>query len=155
MQASTVDHALVEAFIRSSRALVAVAARSLSDLDEEITLPQYRALVVLAGRGSQRASDLSAALGVTPGTGSRMIERLVRRGLVSRERSHGDRRALEVHLTDQGRDVVARVTRARAAEIARILEAMPREGRAALIAALGAFADAAGEAGEQDWGLGW
>lgn len=154
-QSPAVDRALVEAFVRASRVLVAVAARSLAGLDDDITLAQYRALVVLASRGPQRALDLSLALNVTPGTGSRMIERLVRRDLVRRDRSRDDRRAVSVHLTEQGRQVVARVTEARSAEIARLLEAMPGEDRVRLIAALSAFADAAGEVSEQDWALGW
>lgn len=150
----TEDRDLVDAFVAASRALVAVAARSLADLSD-ITLPQYRVLVVLASRGPQRAVDLSAAIGVTAGTGSRMIERLVRKQLVRRSRSREDRRAVKIHLTELGREIVISVTRARRAEIARILEAMPHDGRRAVTEALHAFADAAGEAPEQDWALGW
>jgi len=141
--------------VAASRALVAVAARSLADLGEDITLAQYRALVVLAGRGPQRAVDLSEALGVTPGTGSRMIERLVRKQLVRRSRSREDRRTVRVHLTGPGREVVAQVTARRREEIARILQAMPTAGRQRLTEALFAFADAAGEAPLPDWALGW
>jgi len=151
----TDDRDLVDGFVAASRALVAVAARSLADLGEDITLPQYRALVVLASRGPQRAADLSAALGVTAGTGSRMIERLARKQLVRRARSREDRREVKVHLTEEGREVIERVTGRRRAEIARILQAMPRNGRRTLTDALHAFADAAGEAPEQDWALGW
>ena len=44
------DKDLIEAFLAASRALVAVAARSLAELDEDITLTQYRTLVVLNSR---------------------------------------------------------------------------------------------------------
>ncbi len=149
------DKELVDAFIAASRALVAVAARSLADLGEDVTLPQYRALVVLRTRGPQRALDLAAGLGVTPSTASRMIERLVRKGLVRRARSREDRRTLRVYLTDSGKEVVAQVTEQRRAEIERILAQMPTRGRKALTAALRAFAETAGEVPEQDWALGW
>jgi DNA-binding MarR family transcriptional regulator len=149
------DRELVDAFVSASRALVAVAARSLADLGEEVTLPQYRALVVLRTQGPQRAADLAAGLGVTPSTGSRMIERLVRKALVRRVRSEEDRRAVEVQLTAAGVDLVAEVTDRRRAEIERILGQMPTRGRTALTAALRTFAEAAGEAPEQDWALGW
>jgi len=43
---------------------VAVAARSLSVGDAEITLQQHRALVVLASRGPQRITDLADLLAV-------------------------------------------------------------------------------------------
>lgn len=149
------DRALVDAFIGASRALVAVAARSLSDLGDDITLPQYRVLVVLATRGPQRAADLAASLDVTPSTASRMIERLVRKHLVRRARLQDDRRAIRLHLTDEGRKVVAQVTQRRRAAIEAILEQLPARGRKALTVALRSFAEAAGEAPEQDWALGW
>ena len=45
---------LVDALLSASRVMVGLAARSVADLDSEVTLPQYRALVVLASRGPQR-----------------------------------------------------------------------------------------------------
>ncbi|MFC7655431.1 hypothetical protein ACFQV8_01700 [Pseudonocardia benzenivorans] len=39
---------LVDAVMTASRVLVAVAARSLAAVDEDVTIAQYRALVVLA-----------------------------------------------------------------------------------------------------------
>ena len=153
--ATDVDRALVDAFIAASRALVAVAARSLVDLGDDITLPQYRALVVLATRGPQRAADLADSLGVTPSTASRMIERLVRKHLIRRARLQDDRRAIRLYLTVAGRGVVAQVTARRRAEIEMILEQLPARGRKALTSALRSFADAAGEAPEPDWALGW
>ena len=44
---------LVDTVLAASRALVAVAARSLAAAGDDVTLPQYRALVVLAARGPQ------------------------------------------------------------------------------------------------------
>ena len=152
-----VDHELIDEFLTASRVLVAVAARSLADLGEEITLPQYRALVVLSARGSHRVVDLAEALGVTPGTASRMIERLTRKGLVRRARARDDRRTIRVDLTDAGREIVSSVTARRREEIARILAAVTPEERAALTASLTAFASAAGEAPAPgpDFPLGW
>ena len=154
-QTDQVGRDLVDAFVSASRALVAVAARSLSDLGEDVTLPQYRALVVLRSRGPQRAADLAAALAVTPSTASRMVERLVRKRLVRRVRSREDRRIVKVSLTEAGDVIVGQVTLRRRAEIERILDAMPARGRKALTAALRSFAEAAGEVPEQDWALGW
>lgn len=135
--------------------MVAVAIRSLADLDEDVTLPQYRALVTLSTRGPQRAADLATSLDVTPSTASRMVERLVRKHLVRRTRTRDDRRTLRIHLTDTGRDVIAQVTDLRRAEIEHILQQMPSRGRQALAVALRTFATAAGEAPQQDWALGW
>jgi DNA-binding MarR family transcriptional regulator len=150
-----IDADLVEAFLTASRVLVAVAVRSLAVAAAEITLPQHRALVLLAARGPQRIADLAERLGVNSSSATRHCDRLERRGLVRRERATDDRRAVRVSLTDTGRGLVDQVTRARRAEIGRILAAMPPEGRGPLLTALRAFADAAGEAPEQSWSLGW
>src|SRR3954452_10273924 len=89
---------LVDALLSASRAMVALAARSLAGLDADVTLPQFRALVVLAARGPQRAVDIATELGVNPSTGTRMCDRLVRKGLVRRTRTAGDRRVVRLGL---------------------------------------------------------
>jgi DNA-binding MarR family transcriptional regulator len=149
------DRDLVAAFIGASRALVAVAAHSLAEVGEEVTLPQFRTLVVLATQGPQRAADLAELLEVTPSTASRMVERLVRKQLVHRIRSEGDRRAVSIELSEDGRQLVNQVTVRRRKEIERILDHLPQRGRQSVMAALQAFADAAGESPERDWALGW
>src|SRR6266511_1205754 len=146
---------LVDALLSASRAMVGLAARSRADRDAEVTLPQYRALVVLASRGPQRMVDISAELGVNPSTGTRMCDRLVRKGLARRYRTAGDRRAVRLTLTPAGRRLVEEVTTRRRTELARIVADMPDHQRAPVIAALRAFATAAGEVPEQEWWLGW
>jgi DNA-binding MarR family transcriptional regulator len=146
---------VVEAVLRSSRALVAVAARSLAASEGEVTLAQYRALVVLASRGSQRVVDLAETLDVERSTATRMSDRLEGKGLITRERSAEDRRTVTLALTREGSDLVRAVTRRRVRDIRRILSRMPEQPRVALVGALTSFAEAAGEAPEQAWSLGW
>lgn len=146
---------VVDAVLAASRALVGVAARSLAAAPEEISLPQYRALVMLASHGRSRAQDLAALLEVTPSTGSRMVDRLVRKGLVRRRPVEGDRRAVDLEPTATGRALVDAVTQARRQEIARIVRRVPVSVRPELVAALHAFAEAAGEVPEQSWSQGW
>jgi DNA-binding MarR family transcriptional regulator len=146
---------LIDAVLGASRALVAVAARSLVHVAEDVTLAQYRVLVELAARGPQRLVDLAAVLRVDPSTTTRMCDRLVRKGLVSRRRASGDRRTVRVTLASSGREVVAAVTRSRRAELATVLARLPEDDRRPVLAALRAFASAAGELPEQEWSLGW
>jgi len=141
--------------LAASRALVAVAARSLAAAGEEVTLPQYRALVVLAARGPQGTADLAAALAVNPSTATRMCDRLIRKGLVRRHRQAGDRRTVRITLTAEGRDLVTEVTRLRRAELARLLGALPSDQHQQVIAAFEAFAAAAGELPQPGAALGW
>jgi DNA-binding MarR family transcriptional regulator len=146
---------LVDAVLGASRALVAVAARSVANVAEDVTLAQYRFLVELASRGPQRLADLATALGVDRSTATRMCDRLVRKRLVTRRRAQGDRRAVRVSLTAAGGELVAEVSRRRREEIATIVQRMPAAHRDRVVRALRAFADAAGEVPEQDWSRGW
>jgi DNA-binding MarR family transcriptional regulator len=149
------DEQLVDAVLGASRALVAVAARSLDDLAEDVTLAQYRVLVELAARGPQRVAELAGVLAVERSTATRMCDRLVRKRLIHRRRESRDRRAVQVALTPGGRTLVDRVTHRRREEIGRILGRLAPRDRAAVLRALRAFADAAGTVPEQDWSLGW
>jgi DNA-binding MarR family transcriptional regulator len=145
----------VEALMTASRALVGITARSLAALSAEVTLPQFRALVVLASRGPQRPADISAELAVAPSTGTRMCERLVRKGLARRTRSESDRREVRVRLTPEGRELVELALRKRHDELAAIVAATSGHWSPAVVEALQAFASAAGELPEQEWWLGW
>jgi DNA-binding MarR family transcriptional regulator len=155
LEEAETDEELIDAVLGASRALVAVAARSLVHVAEDVSLAQYRVLVELAARGPQRLVDLAAVLGVDPSTATRMCDRLVRKGLVSRRRASADRRTVRVSLAASGRDVVAAVTRGRRAELATVLARLPQGDRRPVLAALRAFASAAGELPEKEWSLGW
>ncbi|HTX46654.1 MAG TPA: MarR family transcriptional regulator [Solirubrobacteraceae bacterium] len=146
---------LVEAVLGASRALVAVAARSLATVAEDVTLAQYRALIELASRGPLRVADLADALAVDRSTATRMCDRLVRKRLVARRRMSDDRRVVRISLTAAGAELVAEVSRRRREEIGRIVKRMPAPHRALVVEALQAFSRAAGEVPEQDWSLGW
>ncbi len=146
---------LMDALLAASRAMVALAARSLAGLDADVTLPQYRALVVLASRGPQRVVDISNELGVNPSTGTRMVERLVRKGLLRRYRTASDRREVRLTLTTAGRELVKQVTMRRRDELAGIVEAMPPEWHHPVSQALRSVARSIGEVPEREWWLGW
>jgi len=153
--ASEPPESVVDAVLSASRVLVAVAARSLADVAEEVTLTQYRTLVVLASRGPQNLAGLAEAVGVTPATATRMCDRLVRKGLIRRREERGDRRHLRVVLTEKGRSLVDAVTERRRREIERIMNEIPPDEQAVLVQALGRLAEAAGEVPELDWTTGW
>lgn len=155
MAAGAEQDELVDSVLRASRALVAVAARSLAAAEDEITLPQYRVLVLLASRGPHRALDLSDQLAVSQSTVTRMCDRLERKELITRDRPRDNRRVVITTISPRGRHLVDAVTRRRRAEIRTIVRRMVAEDRAALVPALRAFADVAGEAPEQSWSLGW
>ena len=146
---------MLDAVLTASRALVAMAARSLADVGEEVTLTQYRSLVVIASRGPQGVASLAEAVAVTPPTASRLVDRLVRKGLVRRRSDRNDRRQVRIALTASGRDLVDLVTERRRQEIAALLTSISPELQQPMAAGLQQLAEAAGEVPEQDWSTGW
>lgn len=149
--------AVVEAVLTASRVLVAVAARSIADAGHDITIPQYRVLIVLASKGPARPGDLAEALAISSSTTTRLCDRLARKGLISREREAeaADRRAVSLGLTARGRALVDEVTARRRTEIARIVDMVPQHDRSRLVKAFAAFASAAGEVPDAEWPERW
>jgi DNA-binding MarR family transcriptional regulator len=146
---------LTDAVLSASRVLVAVAARSLAEHEDEVSIPQYRALVLLASRGPQRPADLAVALGIDPSTATRLCDRLVRKRLISRRRQGADRREVRLDLTANGRQLIESVTTRRRREIGQVLDQIPPGERDGLVRAFTAFAAQAGEIPEAQWPRSW
>lgn len=146
-----VDDAAVAAVLTASRTLISVATQSMGAAAEEITIAQYRTLVMLTSRGPQRLVDLAAGLNVAPSTAGRMCDRLVRKGLIRKHRARADRRAVLVSITQAGRAVVDQATARRREVISAILAQLPPERQHAVTQALRAFAEAGGEVPDSLW----
>ena len=76
-----------------------------------ISLPQYR-LLVSASEGSQRASELAAAVGVSRPTLTSLVDGLEQAGLVKRVPVATDRRGIQLELTQAGREATHRAENA-------------------------------------------
>lgn len=137
--------AITDALLTASRLLVAISAQSIANVDETLTIPQFRTMVILSARGPINLATLAGLLDVAPSTIGRMADRLVAAGLIDRQPHPASRRELVVELTARGLDVVAAVTghrRRRIAEVVRTMEPRERQG---LVRALTAFTTAGGE----------
>jgi DNA-binding MarR family transcriptional regulator len=153
---STAEKAdLVEALLATGRVMVGLTARSLAQLDADLTLSQYRLLVMLAARGPQRTTDLAAELGVSPSTVTRACDRLVRRELAQRFQRRDDRRVSWIALTEAGKTLIGSVMRLRRTDVTRLALAANLSTAGAVVAALGAFVTAAGELPEPEWWRRW
>ncbi|MCW8097786.1 MarR family winged helix-turn-helix transcriptional regulator [Streptomyces tauricus] len=137
--------AVTRAVLTASRVLVAVSARSLAEVEERVTLPQVRMLVVLSTRGATKLVTLAELLQVAPSTAMRMVDRLISAGLADRQTNPGNRRETLLQLTEEGRRTVEDVTARRRAEIATIVERLTPGQRTAIVEALTAFNEAGGE----------
>lgn len=150
--------AVTRAVLTASRLLVAVSAQSLAAVEERVTLPQFRMLMVLSTRGATKLVALADLLHVAPSTAMRMVDRLIAAGLADRQTNPANRRETLLRLTDEGRRTVEEVTARRRTDIAAIVERLAPRQRAALVNALTAFNEAGGEppAGEPEpYPLGW
>src|SRR4029079_17944682 len=138
--------AITDALLTASRLLVAISARSIALVDDTITIPQFRTLVILSNEGPVNLATLAGLLDVQPSTIGRMVDRLGIAGLIDRRAHPTSRRELVAELTARGRRVVQKVTANRRNELARVVEKMPARERRGLVRALAAFNAAGGEA---------
>lgn len=136
---------IADAFIAASRALVAMAIRSIDTVTEKVTVAQHRVLVILAARGPQTVSDIAADLAVNPSNATRHCERLHQLGLVAKQRSRADGRVVEVTLTRAGKRLLDAVNEARRHEVMTVLHRMDPDQRDGVVSALAAFNAAARE----------
>jgi DNA-binding MarR family transcriptional regulator len=146
----------VEAVQAACRILVAISAQSIAAIDDVVDIAQYRALVVIASRGSVSLGELAGATSLHLSTTSRMCDRLVGMGLLDRADDPADRRQLTLTLTGEGRRLVREVIRRRRLRLTPLLARLPSSSRAQLVTSLRHLAEAAGEPADSDlWFMGW
>jgi DNA-binding MarR family transcriptional regulator len=133
----------VDDLVELSRVLVSVAYRSLAAAPESVSLPHFRALAVLARHGPCTAGGLAQALGQHPSTVTRIGDKLVAAGWVTRGPRSENRREVELCLTTAGRRLTRTVLRARARELDQILARLSPARRRALALLLPELLDAA------------
>lgn len=135
---------VVDAVFVASRELVAVAARSIATVADDVTLPQYRALVVLASGEIGNVSTLADALGVHRSSATRMCDRLVRRRFVRRSVPDDNRRDVLLALSPAGRRLVDDVATRRRKEIRDIVVKLTAADRLRLLRGLSVLSSATG-----------
>ncbi len=107
------DNPAVEAVLNIARTSAVLTGEAEHLLKEHgITGPQYNALRILRGEGQPLQVYQIAERMVTPQTDiTRLIDRLEKSGLVTRERCGEDRRVVWVTLTAAGKTIVKKLDR--------------------------------------------
>lgn len=108
---------------RATHATLQVLAAELIDLD--LAPSEINALANLADGRGRTVSELGRAAGVRPTTLTSLLDRLERRGLVTRGSLTGDRRAVLVALTPQGRRFARQIQQAVSSLERRALDRVP------------------------------
>jgi DNA-binding MarR family transcriptional regulator len=135
----------LETLQAATRVLAGVALRSVDVLDGAVTLPQFRMLAVLADLGRARSVQVAGALGLEASTVTRLADRMVAAGYVSRGGEPRHRGVVTLELTESGADLVRRVATWREQELARIFRQLPPTWQAQVTRALRQLVTAAGE----------
>jgi len=96
----------VEAALTAFWALLRVAARSISGVLHDVSLPQFLILVNLTSAGSHRTGTLAARRGALPSPLTRALDRMVQGGWVERVASPDSRREVLIRTPSNGRAIL-------------------------------------------------
>ncbi|SAL48571.1 MarR family transcriptional regulator [Caballeronia peredens] len=92
---------------RARNVLIARTDQALRPLD--LTSQQIGVMLMLASGRARTPLELSREMSYDSGSMTRMLDRLEKKGFVSRTRSAADRRIVELSLTERGRDAAGRL----------------------------------------------
>lgn len=124
---------------RATHATLQVLAAELVDLD--LTASEINALANLADGRARTVSQLGADVGSRPTTLTSVLDRLERRGLITRGARPGDRRAVLIELTASGHATAAVIQDAVRALEQRALGALTPDALTGLRAGLSALTE--------------
>ena len=96
-------------------------------LDVDLTMVQFKSLLLILNQENMTPSRLARILGVTPANVTGVVERLVKLGLVRRGESPDDRRLLLLEATENGSLLFTHIMERSADDMSQILELMTTE----------------------------
>jgi DNA-binding MarR family transcriptional regulator len=102
----------------------------------ELTPPEMRSLMWLSRRGMSAMSDYSEGIGVPLSTATRIVNRLVKKGIVVRRRSDHDRRIVEIDLSPEAHKHRLEYMEKRQAAFSSVLETLARQERETVLSLL-------------------
>ena len=119
-------------------------------LKEGLGDSDFRVLDVLLEKGPMPVNALGPKVDLNPGSVSVAVDRLYKKGLVSRVESESDRRIRTVSLTEKGRRVFVPIFRQHAALVKRAFQDVSPEERRQMEEVLERIARRAEELGQQE-----
>jgi DNA-binding MarR family transcriptional regulator len=106
--------------------------RAIEELGAMLPPAQVRALLIIDVTDDLNVTGLARVLGASPSATSRLCDRLVAAGLLTRVPATTSRREILLKLTESGQRLAAWIRDQRYAALIRVLEAISPDGRAAL-----------------------
>ncbi len=122
----------LDTFIKLSRASDTLGGVAAAYTGSGLTSSQFGTLETLHHLGPMCQTEIGKKILRSSGNITLVIDNLEKRGLVRREREEGDRRRVSVHLTPEGRSVIARVFPEHVAMITAAMSVLAPEEQAEL-----------------------
>ncbi|MGB9626866.1 MAG: MarR family transcriptional regulator, partial [Phycisphaerae bacterium] len=101
-----------------------------------LTVPQFRALIFVSHNGDASLTAMADHIGISTPAASRMVELLVRRGLMRRLARPNDRRCVSLSLTPRGKAAFRKALRATQVALARRFEKLSKRELAVVSGAM-------------------
>ncbi len=101
-----------------------------------LTMTQLRVLFLLRTEDGASAGAMAESLKVTPSTLTRIVDRLVRQGLIRREMDDGDRRLVRHHLSARGASTVEELEAGGRARMNEVMDRLSASQLERLVSAL-------------------
>lgn len=133
------------AVVDAAETLVIVWGSAEQAVQPQVSPAQLRVLLVVDRYGSMNLNALADELGAIPPSASRLCDRLVAAGLLTRQPSELNRREVTLRLSRDGRGLLAELAGSRRRAFERILSEMAPADRTSLLTGLQRFGGAAAQ----------
>ncbi|MGB9620098.1 MAG: MarR family winged helix-turn-helix transcriptional regulator, partial [Armatimonadota bacterium] len=106
---------------------------------EDITPSLMQCMEYVYLRGASPMREIASGLGVSVSAVSQLVDRLVKKGLMTRQENELDRRLTQVELSPSGKLLVSEMRRRRSGWFESIVKAMPEDERRAFLSGVESF----------------
>jgi MarR family 2-MHQ and catechol resistance regulon transcriptional repressor len=125
----------LDGYIKLSRAAESVSRSINAHLsDYDLTISQFGTLEALYHLGPLPSGELGDKILKSSGNMTFVIDNLVKRGLVYRQRREDDRRCVEIYLTEDGRSLIHQIWPSHLAGVVRTMNALSKDQQTQLTA---------------------
>lgn len=125
----------LDGYIKLSRAAESVSKQINAHLsDHDLTISQFGALEALYHLGPLPSGELGEKILKSSGNMTFVVDNLVKRGLVFRQRREEDRRCVDIHLTEDGRALIQKIWPAHLAGVVSTMNALSQAEQSQLAA---------------------
>lgn len=132
-QGTAAEKQALNTCIKLSRAAETISQRVHGHLNAyDLTTSQFGVLEALYYLGPLQVGQVGEKILKSSGNMTLVVDNLVKRGLVERQRREDDRRCIELHLTEDGRSLIAALMPQYVAQVVTAMNALSQDQQAQL-----------------------